>query len=113
MLDETRIRGNGLPAASQSTDVVAVTDHVFSLPADRSDAFATACGTESIAACIGNLAGQTWAEVGADVDGKVKPGIKDPATEAIGLLTFADGVAGFFKTTDINSNSWSLDTDVR
>lgn len=107
MLDETRERSHSLPAAVAASDVLAMTDQTYSLPAPRAELFAQSCGTEPVAKCVGDKAGVKWTDLGAtDIATEVNPGIADPSGEALGLLTFANGVAGYFGTTDLQSNLW-------
>lgn len=112
MLDETRTRASNLSAAVKSTTVLATTDQLYAIPSDRSSAFESACDTAPVAKCVGEFAGQQWQDLGpTNVSGKVQPGIADPSNDAFGLLTFANGVAGFYGDTEIDSNAWSNDAE--
>ena len=113
MLDEIRVRANSLPASVSANTAVAVTDPVLSLPADRQPVFSVACGANPPGRCVGDFAGSPWADLagagGPTIPGRVKPAISDPAVEAIGLVSLANLVAGYFESTTFDANSSSDD----
>lgn len=114
MLDETRDRTTSFGTAIKTMQLIAVTDQTFVAPTIKAEALAAACGTANIAGCVGARAGEAWSALGNDeIPDKVKPGIADPATEAIGLLALANGAAGFFGTLDFDPNDLRSDNDAR
>lgn len=113
MLDETRDRTTSFGPATTTTQVLSTTASAVAVIDAKAGALQESCAEESIATCVGRLAGKTWADVGdPSLGGSLKLGISDPATEASGLLSFADGMAGLLGTTDIDSGQYS-DPDVR
>ena len=101
-----------LAAPGASSVVVASAKPQLTLLADRAAALEGACGTTSLWRCLGNWAGDGWAEHGGQTAwGSIKPGIADPANEAIGLVQLANAVGGYFATTTFSRNDWEADLD--
>ena len=59
------------------------------------------CGSTVSWKCAGSKAGQS---IGAEA--KLLPGITDPDSEASGLLTFANAVAGYFDSSALDTSAW-------
>ena len=96
--------------APLSPDVVAVAADVpeLAVTATRSDTLALGCSGRSVWNCIGGAAGLQWSTLSADAtSGPVLPGITDPATEAFGLVSFANAVGGYFSNPALDTSSWT------
>ena len=108
MVDVVR-NGSGLTPLSQSVTVAATDAPLLALPPDRLKQFNVGCAGERAWLCIGKVTGQSWGQLQAGASGSVNVGITDPATEAGGLLTFGNAVAGFFGGTTFSSNAFTDD----
>jgi hypothetical protein len=87
-------------AASQLT---IATPHPPSGGSGRFDALRTGCEGEALWACIGDHAGAPWTELGGDPSlGTVRPSVGLVEREAVALASFANAVAGYFGTPDID-----------
>lgn len=107
MLDESRQSG----PVVLTTTTLAQTDPQLVLQTDRAVALQAACGTAPLWRCIGDFAGTPWAEhQGAASWGSVRAGFADPAAEAIGLITLANAVGGYFSATDFSRGDWEADS---
>ncbi|MCU1364645.1 MAG: hypothetical protein JWN39_284 [Ilumatobacteraceae bacterium] len=74
----------------------------------RADAFALACNGQPAWKCIGTNAGAQWTTLDpAAAGGKLLPGFADPDSEALGLITFANAVAGYLNNPDFSTSDWS------
>jgi hypothetical protein len=109
MLDDTRSR-SGLTAAIRDSIVVGVTDPSLAMVPDRATSFQAACGTSPAWRCIGDFAGTAWSDhQGQTGWGTIKPALNDPATQASGLLQFANAVAGYFNSINFDRGTWESD----
>lgn len=91
---------------------VASTELVVAARSDRSQALVATCGTDSLWTCIGEQAGAGWTDLGGEASwGKVLPGLSDPTTDAVGLLTLGAAATSFFGRTDYGSTEIDSDTD--
>jgi hypothetical protein len=69
----------------------------------RLQALGTGCAGQALWACIGAHAGAPWTELGGDAAlGTIRPSVGVVDREAVALASFADAVAGYFGTPDIN-----------
>lgn len=109
MLDDTRVRF-GLSTVVRDTTVIGVTDPALVMLTDRATAFKAACAASVPWRCLGELAGSAWSDHAGQVSwGTVRPALSDPASEATGLLGFANAVGGYFNSVDFDRNSWETD----
>lgn len=73
----------------------------------RSSSFDIACNGQPGWKCIGASAGAQWSALDpAAGGGKVLPGLADPDVEALGLITFANAVAGYLDNPNFSVNDW-------
>jgi hypothetical protein len=109
MLDDTRTRG-GLSVVIRDTTVVGQTDPSLAMVPDRALAFQTACGASVLWRCVGDFAGTAWADHQGQASwGTIRPALSDPASEASGLLQFANAVAGYFNSVNFDRSTWESD----
>ncbi len=108
MLDIARGSGAG---AVKSATALASSDQQVAVSTPRTEAIEQGCASTPLWSCIGDGAGQPWSAWSATASaGAVEVGLADPASEASGLLAFAQGVAGYLGTTDFGSNDWQADS---
>jgi hypothetical protein len=107
MIDETRTF-LGRPALVPKTVAVATDVPKFGVPSGRETSVTAACSGGALWKCLGTAAGKTWADVAGDgTGGQVLVGLQDPATEALGLVTLANGVSGYFGSPSLDAGSWT------
>lgn len=100
MVDQRRefATGSALFGAARTLD--ASTGLALAADADRAEALASDCG-EVGWACLGDAAGQPWADHGGEPTwGSVKPGFDSPATSGSGLLVLAQAMADHLQKDD-------------
>ena len=69
----------------------------------RSDALGSGCEGDALWACIGAHAGAPWTELGGDPSlGTIRPSVGLVEREAVALASFANAVAGYFGTPDVD-----------
>ncbi|MCU1399870.1 MAG: hypothetical protein JWN62_2979 [Acidimicrobiales bacterium] len=74
----------------------------------RSDEFALGCNGQPAWKCIGTNAGAQWSALDpAAGGGKLLPGFANPDSEALGLITFANAVAGYLNNAAFSKADWS------
>lgn len=106
MLDTARTFAN-LTAATTSITAIAEDSPAIAVPADRSASLTSGCGSQSVWKCVGANAGRPWTSLDANAKGgDVLAGLMDPAIEAMGLVTFANAVAGYFGAAQLDTSSW-------
>ena len=106
MLDTVRSIAN-LPAATTGVTAVADDTPVLAVPKDRSAAVDAGCAGQTAWKCLGAAAGNTWVTIdAAAAGGDVLVGLTDPASEDVGLVTFANAVAGYFGVAQQDNSSF-------
>ena len=106
MLDTVRSFTN-VPALPADVAAVATDPPILAVPKARSAAVSTGCSGQSAWKCLGSAAGKTWTSLDAGAGGgDVLVGITNPATEDLGLLTFANAVAGYFGVAQQDNSSF-------
>lgn len=87
-----------LPVLARSPLVLAVWD-------DRAEVLGTVCAGEITWACVGEVAGEAWADLGGSPTwGPVKPGHDSPAPSARGLGVLSQAATSFFGRSDLTAN---------
>lgn len=77
------------------------------MPRLRNASLAVGCVSQAIWKCVGAASGQPWTTLDSGADsGDVLVGIADPGTEDIGLITFANAVAGYFGVVQQDNSSF-------
>lgn len=105
IVDENRSLAGLEPVLGDSTGVLARSPVTLAVWDDRLGALETTCAGEVTWACIGDHAGQPWAELGGQESwGTVKPGLPDPASAAVGLLVLSQATAQELGRVDFASN---------
>jgi hypothetical protein len=101
MVDDLREAARADPLQTEQTPVASSPITLVVL-ADRAAALTTACGDPLDWTCVGDAAGGTWEDIGADPSfGVVRPAFA-PIGSTIGLLGVADAVSGYFGTSPIH-----------
>lgn len=94
MLADRARRAGGDPPTPVVVDVGWSSPVVVAVWEDRAAALDRHCGGELGWACVGDVAGRPWTDIGGDERwGPVAPGHADPASSTVGLLALAQGVA--------------------
>lgn len=107
MVEDTRARA---PLALLMPEITFVASDVpqLAVAKGRADSFAIGCSGQRSWSCAGSSAGQPWTALAPDAAaGMVLPGLADPSSEALGLLSFANAVAGYFASPDLDASSWT------
>lgn len=106
MLDESRERRGDVV----STEPVTQTAPRVILQVDRASALQAECLDRPLWKCIGDFAGTSWADHQGQASwGTVRPGFADPGTEALGLITLANIVSGYFNDVSFSRSTWEAD----
>lgn len=106
MLDTVRTIAN-LPGLAPDVAAIASDAPVLAVPAARNDAVAAGCAGHAAWKCLGGAAGKPWTSLSSDAAaGDVLVGITDPAKEDVGLVTFANAVAGYFGVAQEDNGSF-------
>jgi hypothetical protein len=107
MIDVLRGVATLTPLAPSIT-AVANDEPTLAVAKSPSGSFAVACPSPPVWKCIGSNAGKDWATLdsAASIGGKLLPGLADPSGEAIGLVTFANAVGGYFNSATYTSSDW-------
>jgi hypothetical protein len=98
------------PAMSGSLvagEPLAASELAVATPPNRTAALIAQCAGQSLWRCIGEIAGDEW----ADGSGRVEPSVGNAGTSAAALASFASAVAGYFGTTDLNNTLWEGNGD--
>jgi hypothetical protein len=105
MVTENRAFGGLEPVLGDPSRVLARSPLTLTVWNDRLEALNGTCGGEVTWACIGDHAGQPWADNGGQENwGSVKPGLPDPTTTAFGLLVLSQATAQELGRNDFASN---------
>ncbi len=104
MLVETRQRPAGLSTDVQST-VIAATEPAIAVKPQLATPIEDLC-EQPIWACLGGEVGSTWDSLGVDFGGTVKLGLRDPSSEASGLLHFATALTEYFPDQPLDDSPW-------
>lgn len=112
MVDETRTFA-GLSVVTPHVVAVATDVAKIAVAAgQRAVAFAAGCAGQPAWRCIGTSAGEPWATLDpAAGSGAILPGYSDPDQEALGLVTFANAVGGYFDNAGFASSDWLGNAD--
>jgi hypothetical protein len=106
MLDTLRTVANLAPLTPEVTAIGADTP-VLAVPTARNASVAAGCAGQAVWKCLGGAAGNPWTSLDANAaGGDVLVGITDPATEDLGLITFANAVAGYFGVVQQDNGSF-------
>lgn len=106
MLDTLRTYSN-LPALAPEVAAIATDAPVLAVPTARNDAVAAGCAGQAAWKCLGGAAGKPWTSLSPDAaGGDVLVGITDPGSEDLGLVTFANAVAGYFGVVQADNSSF-------
>jgi hypothetical protein len=110
MVDAQRATTGDDPLALATTPVAATPLAVAS-PAsgDRLGALEAVCAGAPLWRCIGEQAGTPWADLGADVEGTVRPSVGDVERSGLALVSFSGAVAGYFGEPTYRQASWETD----
>lgn len=100
MIDEQR-RFVGVTPLSPTVTVVATDSPMLAVATSLVGPLESLCGGTVSWKCAGTNAGK-----GVDGGAKMLPGITDPDSEANGLLTFANAVAGYFGSSALDTSAW-------
>jgi hypothetical protein len=98
------------PAMSGSLvagEPLAASQLTIATPPNRTAALTQQCADQMLWRCIGEIAGDEWAEG----SGRVEPSVGDAGRSAMALGSFAAAVSGYFGTTDLNSALWEGDVE--
>ena len=90
---------------SEPTQPLATSQPALVVRDDRITVLEETCEGDLGWRCVGELAGETWADLGGATDwGRVRIGLAhDPETSASGLLTLAQATAGYFGSTGFSA----------
>jgi hypothetical protein len=109
MVDTARTT-SGRDGLFASPTLVATSDLVVTVPDERIDVLRSHCGGQALWGCVGDAAGEPWADIGGESAwGSVLPGIAPADRSALGLLTFAGAVGGYFGDTSYSRTRWEAD----
>lgn len=110
MVDVQRTASGDEPLALEVT-ALASTPLVVVASQERLDALAGTCGDVDIWACLGDHAGEPWADLGGQASwGTLRPSIGDVDASVTALASFRAAASGYFGTTDFTRSSWESDT---
>jgi hypothetical protein len=97
---------NADPILGESSDVIARSPVMLVVREDRATAFETACAGEIGWKCVGEAAGQPWANVGGEGTwGVVRAGLDDPSS-ASGLPVLGSATGGYLGLPDYATNDF-------
>lgn len=109
MVDTTRAAA-GRDVLFTSLTAVASADVVVTVPNDRVDVLRSHCTGEPLWRCIGETSGRAWTAIGGEAAwGSVLPGIGPADRSAVGLVSFAEAVGGYFGETSYSRTRWEAD----
>jgi hypothetical protein len=100
MIDESR-RPNSVASTNPTVTVIATDTPMLAIARSLVGQVETLCGSTVSWKCAGSNAGK-----GLDGGARLLPGIANPDSEAIGLLTFANAVAGYFGSAALDTATW-------
>ena len=102
MIDEIR-RSSGVPPLTPTVAVavVATDSPVLAVSASFFPSIGKLCGGTITWKCAGSNAGESL-ENGGDL----LPGLTNPDDEAGGLVTFANAIASYFNSTELDTSEW-------
>lgn len=104
MVNENRQRQGLDPLSPATPTSLGRSPLVLAMWADRSEVLEAQCGGPVAWPCLGEHAGQPWAEVGGQTGwGPLKPGHANPSTSASGLLVLGQAVTQFLGRTSFNA----------
>jgi len=96
-----------LEGSETSAEALASSEVVVAVDAARADALRALCGDGPVWRCVGDQAGQPWADLGGDARwGPLRTGLPDADT-AVGLSVLASVATGYFDGTDFARNDFS------
>jgi len=100
MVDELRTRD----PIGYGTEPLAASQLTIATPGGgRADALTTGCGADPLWRCIGAHAGAPWTDLGGDpAFGRIRPSVGLVDREAVALASFANAVAGYVGSPQIN-----------
>jgi hypothetical protein len=98
---EALLASRGEPALGATTNIVATDVPQLAVAASLNEAARTLCGGDVSWRCVSTHAGDP---LSGSVD--LKLGMANPATEAAGLLQFANAVAGYTGSAVFDTNAW-------
>jgi hypothetical protein len=109
MVDEARGRAGQRPVFDEVEGSYGRSPLVIAMWIERADALAPDCAGGVVAwRCIGDDAGQLWADIGGSAAwGRLKPGFERPTSSATGLLVVGQASADYFETPDFASNDFA------
>ncbi len=95
-----------------SSQVLAVTDPALAVKVERLDDFASGCAGQPLWGCAADHAGQPWTAIAPNTSlaGDIEVGMRDPVEQAVGLVEFANAVAGHYNTADLDARPWVDDS---
>ncbi|MCU1393133.1 MAG: hypothetical protein JWM34_1561 [Ilumatobacteraceae bacterium] len=94
------------PELTSTVTAVAADAPMLAVASTDAKDFAQACLQQPAWKCIGSNAGRSWASIGGTEGGDLLPGLRDPDADGIGLLTFANAVAGYFGNATLSTTQW-------
>ncbi len=97
----------GMSGSLVAGEPLAASELAVATPPNRTAALTQQCADQLLWRCIGEIAGDEW----ADGSGRVEPSVGDAGTSAMALGSFAAAVSGYFGTTDLNSALWESDVE--
>ncbi len=101
---DSMTRWSAPPASLAGSDLVIVTQP------ERADALVAGCAGAQLWTCIGNAAGGPWSAIGGQASwGPLRPGIDDPGTSTVGLLSLAAASTTFFGRADFTNRDLTAD----
>lgn len=110
LVAEARQRAGQEPLVGETATVLGRSPLVMVAWEERAAVLAERCGDDLSWRCVGRWAGEPWDEVGGRRGwGTIKPGHRDPATSATGLLVLGQAVSDFLDSTQFSARD--LDGD--
>jgi hypothetical protein len=111
MVDSTRARSQLRPVFESEITTLARSPLVIAALSDREQVLSDGpCGETVAWPCLGDVAGDDWADVGGSASwGAVRIGNADPTTSATALLVLAQAATEFFAPADYSSASLASD----
>lgn len=113
-VDAQRARLGVAPAFGEVSEPVAHTEVVPVVAADRIAPLEAACGRALDWACLADLAGRSWSDLGAPYPGPVRLGLDPPGSSATGLVAVgALGAAalGAVDPSQTETQAWFQDLE--
>ena len=107
LIDVRRQQAQGGRVLDEPSDVLATSRLALIGPDERLAALEAACGGEVGWNCLGEIAGEPWADHEGEVQwGDVNVGHSDPSLHASGLVVLGQAASDYFGTTDFASNDF-------